>query len=184
MNFCFSPCHSVLYTKAYRYIFSVCWSFSRHESLILPVSSSKVELIIRFIIFVTIINGANVPSVFSFILLEEFLIGMVVALFVFLSLILLISKVESTTVYTIVIRAFLYRDETNSKMFLPESRIIEEMVRKTMSVIQTRLQEAPFEPSRFFAASVQSTTTTNNFRFNCPRYAQIACSMANNMFTF
>ncbi|UJR18462.1 hypothetical protein I4U23_005367 [Adineta vaga] len=51
--------------------------------------------------------------------------------------------------HTTIIQAFLSRDEINSKLFLSRSMILEQMIREIMMLIQTRLNEARYEPSQF-----------------------------------
>lgn len=112
------------------------------------------------IFFATIINQAVVSSTFVFELLEEFVIGMTVALFVSLLVFPLFGTfdIENRVNYcllnlqqmqTLIIQAFLCQDEMGAQVSLARASIVEQMIRKTMNPIQTRLDEARFEPSRW-----------------------------------
>jgi hypothetical protein len=51
--------------------------------------------------------------------------------------------------YYLIIQAFLSRDRMNAKILLSRASIIEQMIRQTMIIIQSRLSETNYEPSRF-----------------------------------
>jgi len=51
--------------------------------------------------------------------------------------------------YFFILQAFLSRDEMNPKILLSRASIIEPMIRQTMIIIQSRIFEAEYKPSRF-----------------------------------
>jgi uncharacterized membrane protein YccC len=115
--------------------------------------------LINAIFFATIVNQTNLPSTFAFVLLEEFVIGMAVALVVSLLIFPLFATfdIENRVNYcltnlqqmqTIVIQAFLCQDQMNAQVSLARASTIEQMVRSTMNLMHTRLNEARMEPSR------------------------------------
>lgn len=50
--------------------------------------------------------------------------------------------------YYFILQAFLSRDQMNAKIALSRASIIEQMIRQTILIIQSRLAEASYEPSR------------------------------------
>ena len=104
-------------------------------------------------------NQQNLPSNFVFLLLEEFVVGTVIALIV--SLLVFPSfatmDIENRVNYCLcnlqhmqewIVKAFLCSDRTSAQVYLARASTIEHMVRSTMSMMPPRLAEAPFEPSR------------------------------------
>ena len=96
---------------------------------------------------------------FPFELLEEFIIGLFVCVLVSLLIFPLFATFDIENrinyclynfqqMHTIIIQAFLCREESNSKILLTRSMIFEQMIRKAMILVQTRLNEARFEPSQ------------------------------------
>ena len=51
--------------------------------------------------------------------------------------------------YYLIIQAFLSQDEMNAKVSLSRASILEQMIRETMLLMQPRILEAKYEPSRF-----------------------------------
>ncbi|CAF2747636.1 unnamed protein product [Rotaria sp. Silwood2] len=123
------------------------------------VQTRKIALLINAIFFSTIVNQTNLPSTFIFILLEEFVIGIFVGLIVSIVIFPLFATfdVENRVNYcltnlqqmeTIVIQAFLCTDQMSAQVSLARASTIEQMVRTTMNLMHTRLNEARMEPSR------------------------------------
>ncbi|CAF1454679.1 unnamed protein product [Rotaria sp. Silwood1] len=50
--------------------------------------------------------------------------------------------------YYFIIQAFLSQDQMNAKVSLSHTSIIEQVFRQTMIIIQLRIAEAQYEPSR------------------------------------
>jgi hypothetical protein len=115
--------------------------------------------LINAIFFATIVNQTNLPATFIFVLLQEFVIGMVVAIFISLLIVPLFATfdIENRINYclvnlqqmqTLIIEAFVCRDQMSAQLALARASTIEQLVRTTMNLIITRLAEARFEPSR------------------------------------
>ena len=123
------------------------------------MSIRRICLLFNVIFFATIVNQVDVPDTFVFQLLEEFAIGMGVALLVSLLVFPLFATfdIENRVNYSLstlqqmhalILQAFLCQDQTSAQVPLARATIVEKMVRKTMDPIQVRLDEARFEPSR------------------------------------
>ncbi|CAF0802510.1 unnamed protein product [Adineta steineri] len=123
------------------------------------VQNRKIALLIIAIFFSTIVNQANLPSTFIFILLELFVIGMAVAIVVSLLVFPLFATfdIENRVNYclknlqnmqTLVLQAFLCEDQMSAQVSLARASTIEQMIRTTMSLITARLVESTLEPSR------------------------------------
>ncbi|CAF3606759.1 unnamed protein product [Rotaria sordida] len=123
------------------------------------VQTRKIALLINAIFFSTIVNEAKIPSTFIFTLLEEFVIAVFVGLIVSISIFPLFATfdVENRVNYcltnlqqmeTIVVQAFLCKDQMSAQVSLARASTIEQMVRTTMNLMHSRLNEAHMEPSR------------------------------------
>ncbi|CAF3358711.1 unnamed protein product [Rotaria sp. Silwood1] len=123
------------------------------------VQTRKIALLINAIFFSTIVNQADLPSTFIFTLLEEFVIGLFVGLIVSIVVFPLFATfdVENRVTYcltnlqqmeTIIMQAFLCKDQMSAQVSLARASTIEQMVRTTMNLMHTRLNEARMEPSR------------------------------------
>jgi hypothetical protein len=106
------------------------------------------------------VNEKSLPKLFVFLLLALFLIGMSISICVSLFIFPLFSTIDIENrfsyclkhlqrMYYLIIQAFLSRDRMNAKILLSRSSIIEQMIRQTMIIIQSRISEANYEPSRF-----------------------------------
>ncbi|CAF1610091.1 unnamed protein product [Rotaria magnacalcarata] len=123
------------------------------------VQTRKIALLISTIFFSTIVNQPGLPSTFIFILLEQFVIGIFVGLFVSMLIFPLFATfdIENRVSYcltnlqqmeSIVIQAFLSTDQMSAQAALARSSTIEQMVRSTMTLMHVRLNETRMEPSR------------------------------------
>ncbi|CAF4132243.1 unnamed protein product, partial [Rotaria sordida] len=123
------------------------------------VQTRKIALLINVIFFSTIVNETNLPSTFIFILLEEFVIGLFISLIVSIVIFPLFATfdVENRVNYsltnlqrmeTILIQAFLCKDQMSAQVSLARASTIEQMVRTAMNLMQTRLNDASMEPAR------------------------------------
>ncbi|CAM4863385.1 unnamed protein product [Rotaria socialis] len=123
------------------------------------VQTRKIALLISTIFFSTIVNQPGLPSTFIFILLEQFAIGIFVGLFVSMLIFPLFATfdIENRVSYcltnlqqmeSIVIQAFLSTDQMSAQAALARASTIEQMVRSTMTLMHTRLNETRMEPSR------------------------------------
>jgi hypothetical protein len=110
--------------------------------------------------FCSIFSEPGILSTFSFKLLEVYIIGMITALLVSLIIFPLfatfdienrfnysLSKLQE--MHVLIIQAFLSPNKMGARMILTKVTMIENMVRKTLGPIQTRIDEARFEPSRY-----------------------------------
>jgi uncharacterized membrane protein YgaE (UPF0421/DUF939 family) len=123
------------------------------------VQTRKIALVFSAVFFASIVNQSAVPSTFIFTLLEEFVIGMGVALLVSFVIFPLFATfdIENRVNYclrnlqqmqTLIIQAFLCEDEMGAQVSLAQASTLETLVRKAMNPIYMRLGEAHFEPSR------------------------------------
>jgi hypothetical protein len=96
---------------------------------------------------------------FVFLLLALFLIGMSISICVSLLIFPLFATFDIEhrfcyclknlqRMYYFIIQAFLSRDRMGAKLSLSRASIIEQMIRQTMILIQPRIAEAKYEPSR------------------------------------
>jgi uncharacterized membrane protein YccC len=119
-----------------------------------------VALLFNAIFFCTIVNEKSVPKMFVFLLLALFVIGMLISICVSLIIFPLFATIDIENrfsyclknlqrMYYFIIQAFLSRDQMNAKVSLSRSSIIEQLIRQTMIIIQSRIIEAKYEPSRF-----------------------------------
>lgn len=149
---------SIIY---YHYLLNEFYLFS---SLIISykctqIPTQKLGLLFNSLFFTTIINEKKVSINFSFELLEEFAIGIVLSIIISLSLFPLFATLDienrtlllfissSTNVSFNYSSIFIWRSN-NGKCFSFSSKNYWKMIRKTMITIQTRYSEANYEPSR------------------------------------
>lgn len=111
------------------------------------------------IFFATIVNQPIIPSTFIFQLLEEFAVGIAIAVLVSLTVFPMFATldIENRVDYclvnlqqmqTVVIQAFLRDDQISAQVNLTRAATIEQMVRTALGPIHTKLIESRFEPSR------------------------------------
>jgi uncharacterized membrane protein YccC len=112
------------------------------------------------VFFCSTVNQQVLPSTFVFELLEKYIIGMAVALLVSVLICPLFATldIENRVNYcllnlqqmqTLILQAFLCEDKIDAQVPLARASTIEQIMRKTMSLIYMRLNEACFEPSRY-----------------------------------
>ncbi len=120
-----------------------------------------MTLLYNAIFFSTIVNEKSLPKLFVFVLLVLFLIGMLISICVSLLIFPLFATIDIENrfsyclknvqrMYYLLIQSFLSRNEMDAKISLSRASILEEIIRETMIIIQSRLVEAKSEPSRFF----------------------------------
>jgi uncharacterized membrane protein YccC len=112
------------------------------------------------IFFSTIVNQPVIPSTFIFQLLEEFVIGMAVAVLVSSTIfpVFATMDIENRVNYcllnlqemqTLIIQAFLHQDQMSAQVSLTRASTIEQMIRLAIGPIRMKLVVARFEPSRY-----------------------------------
>ena len=127
----------------------------------MQLQTRKLSLWFNATFFVTIINAEGVRSTFVFELLAEFLLGASVALLVSTWIFPLFATcdVENRVNYyllhldqmqTLVLQAFLCQDQAAASISLARATILERRIKHTIIHMRERLDEARFEPSRFF----------------------------------
>lgn len=123
------------------------------------IPTRKLSLLFNSIYFCTIINQKELPNLFAFELLEQFVIGMLISIIVSLFIFPLFSTFDIENrinyclshlqqMYHFIIQAFLCDNQINANIYLSRANIIEQMIRKTMIIIQLRFLEINYEPSR------------------------------------
>lgn len=116
-------------------------------------------MLINSIFFATIVNTENLPSTFIFLLLEEFVIGIGVALIISILIFPFFATIDienrlNYCLYSFqemqrwIIQAFLCSDKMHAQVHLARASTVEQMVRNAMNPMHSRLREAYYEPSR------------------------------------
>ncbi|UJR24079.1 hypothetical protein I4U23_027047 [Adineta vaga] len=124
------------------------------------IQTRKITLLYNSIFFSTIVNQQSLPKVFVFLLLSLFLIGMSIAICVSLLIFPLFATFDVEhrfsyclknlhRMYYLIIQGFLSRDEMIAKVSLSRASILEQMIRQTMLLMQTRILETKYEPTKF-----------------------------------
>ncbi|CAF3244784.1 unnamed protein product [Rotaria sp. Silwood2] len=123
------------------------------------IQTRKIALLYNAIFFSTIVNEEKLPILFVFLLLAVFLIGISISIFVSLLVFPLFATIDVENrfnyclcyfqrMYYLIIQAFLSPDPIAAKVSLSRASIIEDIIRQTLIIMQTRLVEARYEPSR------------------------------------
>lgn len=119
----------------------------------------KIPLLINAIFFATIVNQPSLPSVFIFLIILKFIIGLIVSIVVSALIFPLFATIDFENrvnyclknlqeMQTVVVQAFVCQDEMNAKLETVRASTIEKMIRATLSLLPRRLIEAHMEPSR------------------------------------
>ncbi|CAF1053029.1 unnamed protein product [Rotaria sp. Silwood1] len=124
------------------------------------IQTKKLSLLYNVLYFASNVFRHEIPLIFSFELLGIYIMGMCMALFIsfFIFPIFATFDIENRFNYSLsklqqmnelVIQEFLCRDKISAHMSLTRTSMIENMVHKALSPIQTRLDESYFEPARY-----------------------------------
>ena len=127
--------------------------------LSIQIQTRKVALVYNAIFFSTLVNEKKLPSVFVFLLLEAFLIGIAIALCTSICICPFFATWDienrfkyclsnGQRMYYLIIKAFLSKDPMATKIALSRSATIEKQIRQTMAMIPTRIAESKYEPIR------------------------------------
>ncbi|CAF0844950.1 unnamed protein product [Adineta steineri] len=146
--------HDYLATELFLLFTSFCISYGCSQ-----VPTKKMTLLYNVIYFGLNFSRPDLPITFSFELLGIYISGMAIAVFVSLIIFPIfatfdienrfnysLSKLQQ--MYVLIIQAFLCHDKTRSHMLLTKASIVQHMIEKALTPMQTRLADAKFEPSR------------------------------------
>jgi len=124
------------------------------------VQTKKLCMLYNVIYFISIFSNDTMPLTFAFELFSVYLIGMIMALFASIAIFPLfatfdienrfnysLSKLQQ--MHILIVQAFLSSDKMTAHMSLAKVATIENLVEKALSPIQSRIDEARFEPSKF-----------------------------------
>ncbi|CAF1333701.1 unnamed protein product [Adineta steineri] len=123
------------------------------------IQTRKMTLLINALFFATVVNQNSLPTIFVFLLLALFLIGMIISICVSILFFPLFATFDIEHrfsyclknlqgMYYFIIQAFLSDDRMSAKVSLSRASILEQMIRQTMILMQPRVTEAKYEPSR------------------------------------
>lgn len=124
------------------------------------MQTRKFSFLYNVLYFCSNFSKSGISSTFSFELLGVYIIGMSMSLLISLLIFPLfatfdienrfnysLSKIQQ--MHVLIIQAFLSPDKMGAHMALAKATMIENMVHKALLPIQTRLDEARFEPVRY-----------------------------------
>ncbi|CAF1021837.1 unnamed protein product [Rotaria sordida] len=124
------------------------------------IQTKKLSLLYNVLYFASNAFRHETQSIFSFELLGIYIMGMSMTLFIsfFIFPIFATFDIENRFNYSLsklqqmnvlIIQAFLSRSKISAHMSHRKASIIENMIHKALSPIQTRLEESRFEPARY-----------------------------------